>query len=608
MVLDPELVASHNDHRFRVPVDLRAQPLSLRRCMVIGSCLTYGLYGALQAKHREAEVEFTLFNNLARLPPLSHPAASYDFHIMQPVFAAVLHQSEYTNLAPEDEEPFAQLLARCNARLELMMSEYSQYARQGVPTFVTNFLLAGQNPMGRMLKKRDLRNYVYFVDRLNEHLEDYIARTPNLYLLDIDEISASIGRKRFQDDHVWGFTHSSVLTDWDHEYDQARLEPAEKMSAHYHSDFSPFLDAVLAEAEALHVTLRQIDSVKMVVVDLDDTLWRGVAAESEELAIQEGWPVGFMEALKLLKHRGVILAILSKNDEARIERMWRSLTRGLVLLDDFAIRKINWRPKAANFAEALFDANVLPRSVVFVDDNPVERASIAAAFPGVRVLGANPYYLKQILLWAPETQTPSLTAESLQRGETVKAKVVRDAAAASMSREEFLGSLDLQVEIGLIEHEAHPRFNRALELLNKTNQFNTTGKRWLREELLGVLNAGSMVYFTAADRFTDYGLIGVVLVADEEIVQMVMSCRVVGLDIELGVLHWLHDRQLRRGMSELGARFVETDANQLCRDLFARAGYVQGPDRQVMALPDRSAAPAHISVRESAPHDVLAAE
>src|ERR1035441_6900192 len=164
---------------------------------------------------------------------------------------------------------------------------------------------------------------------------------------------------------------------------------------------------------------------ELLVVDLDDTLWRGVAAEGT-LGILEGWPMGFMEALLFLKKRGILLAIISKNDERFILAYWKNIVQGQIALTDFAVYKINFRSKIENLAEILREVNLRPQNAVMVDDNPVERAAIQAGLPGVRVLGSQLYYLKRILLWSPETQQPAITRESGQKTKMVHAQLQRE--------------------------------------------------------------------------------------------------------------------------------------------------------------------------------------
>jgi FkbH-like protein len=305
---------------------------------------------------------------------------------------------------------------------------------------------------------------------------------------------------------------------------------------------------------------------------LDDTLWRGVPAELEDVdpAAMEGWPLGLAEALTVLRQRGVVLAIISKNDEARVREMWPQLFSGKLMLEDFAIRKIGWRPKPEAMAEVIAEANVLPESVVFLDDNPVERALMKSVHPLVRVIEAPHIDWRRILLWSPEMQVDVITEESTSRNVMIQAQVQRESDRLKMGLEEFLRSLDLRVELNRIDRAEGPQFQRALELVNKTNQFNTTGRRWTAGDTTDFLSSGGggqLITFKVADRYTNYGLVGVVAIAAGEICQFVMSCRVFDLGVELAVL-----ATLSRAMA-LKARVIETPKNGPCQLVFKEAGW-----------------------------------
>jgi FkbH-like protein len=326
----------------------------------------------------------------------------------------------------------------------------------------------------------------------------------------------------------------------------------------------------------MYRTIRQLDMVKMVIVDLDDTLWRGVVAEleSEELPTSEGWPKGLWEALLFLKRRGILLGIMSKNEESRVIELWDKILRGQLKLQDFAIRRINWRPKVENMAEILAQVNLLPRNVVYIDDNPTERAALSSAFPEMRVLGGTPLTWRRILLWSAETQVPAITAESGVRTEMVRAQVNREEQRERMSREDFLTSLDVRMNMFEIENVDHPRFPRVLELINKTNQFNTTGRRWTHSECATALAGGKIFYaFDVADIHTDYGLVGVVVVDAGGIQQFVMSCRILGLEAEIAAIAHIVKLECARGRDTIFGAMLETDRNLPCRDLYSRCGF-----------------------------------
>ena len=184
---------------------------------------------------------------------------------------------------------------------------------------------------------------------------------------------------------------------------------------------------------------QQIDQVKLAIVDLDDTLWRGLIIEDGAFTSEaaEGWPLGLSEALLFLKKRGVLLAIASKNEQSKVEAIWDQVWLGRVVLDDFVVRKINWKSKAENLAQILADTNLLPRNAVSIDDNPTERMKVKAALPGIRVLGADLYGLRRVLLWSSETQTSAITDEAGRRTELIRANLERESVRRQVLREDF---------------------------------------------------------------------------------------------------------------------------------------------------------------------------
>ena len=339
---------------------------------------------------------------------------------------------------------------------------------------------------------------------------------------------STYGRKYFQDDVVVHLNHGSALANFGAEVDFERLEPVSPIHSVYEAKIFEYLQLAWIELISMYRTVRQLDMVKLVVFDLDDTLWRGVGAERKDVGGDEleGWPLGLAEALGHLKRRGVLLALLSKNEAKLVEPLFKRAYGGRLSLDDFAIRAINWKPKAENFEDILRTLSLLPRSVVYVDDNPVERAAIKSAFPEVRTLGGNPLLWRRILLWSPETQVAAITKESETRNSMMHAQVEREGQRKRMSRG-LLASLRVEVVIREIDNVAHPDFQRALELINKSNQFNTTGQRWTTQDFQRAFASAARVFdFAVQDRYTQYGIVGVVIVRGNSITQFVMSCRV----------------------------------------------------------------------------------
>jgi len=565
------------DISFRCPTDLAVTPLTLRRVAVVGQCLLAGWPGVLKEIYPKSECDLFLFNNLQELPAAPpRPVGEYDFQTVAIPLRSVVPETAYFTLNYNDVNGYAALFDASAQRLRQFFAQAMRWNRShGLLTFVVNFLVPQQNPLGRLLPRYDLRNFVYFVERLNQILAEEVAAYTNAYLFDLDQVVASMGRRHVLDDVILHMNHGAVLSDSSAEADRGRIEPATNVSHVYPGQIHHAIKLSWIELLAMFRTTQQLDMVKLVVTDIDDTIWRGVAAETTTHGgdALEGWPLGYIEALCYLKRRGVLLAVLSKNEESLLEPIWRQLLGARLPLDNFAVRKINWRPKVENFAAILEECNVLPQNVVFIDDNPVERASIVAAYPRVRAFGPNPHLWRRILLWSPETQVPTITTESAQRTAMIHSQVERETQRKVMSREEFLASLKLEVLLRRMETVEDSSFPRALELTNKSNQFNTTGQRWTPQEIRTALAEGLELWtFEVTDRFTSYGLVGVVFAKDGRFLQFLMSCRVVGLEVEVAVIAQL-TKAMARADRPVSAELKETELNLLARDVWRRCGF-----------------------------------
>ena len=586
---------------FRVPQELAVTPITINRVLIVGSCLSELWARRLAEMQPPCPSDFYFVTDALPAAPI-RPISSYDFQIVQPPLRAVLPDAAFARLAQTDLAGHERLFDHAvNAMRNLLETGMRWNRESGILTFVFPFLVPQQNPVGRLMPRYDLRNPVYFVEKLNEALAAELQAYSNAHFFDLNEIIATHGRRHMLEDVVCAFNHGSFLTNFDYIHDSDRLEPVAPAMDVFDGRFLFLVTAAWQELVANYRTIRQIDMVKMVVVDLDDTLWRGVIAElgTDQIPDQGGWPLGFWEALLFLKRRGVILAIISKNEESRVREAWNHILRGRLSLDDFAIRRINWRPKAENMAEILEHVNLLPGNVVYIDDNPAERAAIKAAFPDIRVIGGNPVTWRRQLLWAAETQVATITTESAGRTEMVRAQVAREEKRRSLSREEFLASLQVRVTLFAVDDIKHPRFPRTLELINKTNQFNTTGKRWTQEECAQAFASGDVRFyaFDVTDVYTSYGLVGVLIVDREGIRQFVMSCRVVGLQAEIAAIAAIAEILRARGLKTMACAMVETEKNLPCRDLYARCGFQAGESgRWVRDLAEPLSVPAHISL------------
>ncbi|PRD50966.1 HAD-IIIC family phosphatase [Phyllobacterium myrsinacearum] len=558
-------------YKFRTPDTLEVTPVPVKRILVVGSCMAAGLFHYAHVIFKGAEVDHVLYNYPGDLTEPPHPIEEYAFQLIHLPLRTIVPENMLSDIPHTSEEPFREKLWECEQRLIQTFTGALAFTKDTrLTTFVSEYFTPQQNHMGRLLPRYDLRNPTYFVEQLNRKLHE-LAREHGAHMVQTDAIAQTFGRKFIQEDLVWNWSHAGYANDWDSIHDTTRIVQPAKLTSLYPFNIEDFIFGFWSEIHAMYRTLTQQDSVKLVILDLDDTLWRGVIAEEgiHNRFVLEGWPLGLIEALKFLKQRGIILAIVSKNDEAKILDLWPQLLKHRLDIDDFAVRKINWKPKAENIQDILNETNLLSKNVLFIDDNPVERESVQAAFPAIRVLGEELYSIRSTLLWAPETQVAYVTQESSRRTEMIQAQVQRETAKADMTREEFLASLDVSVGIRSINTVDDERFPRALELINKSNQFNTTGKRWTVNECLqAFLSGATFEIFEVGDKYTDYGLVGIAIVRNQVILQFVMSCRVVGLGVEQAVI-----AGLAKIHPQLKGVYTETEANGLCRDLYQKCGF-----------------------------------
>ena len=564
---------------FRIPNQLSHSLKKPQHVLLIGSCALDPFYS--QIVPREPATRFTrlTFNNGSALPKIGpEEAREIDFQLIQLPIRAVMPEQMYLN------DGFSEESAKCwfDLSLQLMSQNLEAalaYNRDyGVQAFVMNFLTPQQNPQGRLQNPYSYRNPVFYVNELNRALWETIEQQRNTFLIDAEQISACLGKRYIQDDSVTHLNHGSTLSAIGMPGDSARLEPLGDVPTLYGERVSNFNFAVYSEALSAYRSIRQIDAIKLVVFDLDDTLWRGVAAEqldSLDFAMTEGWPLGILEAASYLLKRGILITIVSKNDEANIIKIWNELYEHRFPLDNFVIRKINWTSKAENIASILEQANVLPEAVLFVDDNPLERAHVRERFPDMRMMDWPVAEWRRILLWSAELQPAVITQEGLERAATIRGKGERDAQISQMDHSAFLKDLNLRVAPVMITGMDAPRFARCLELLNKTNQFNTNGRRWTEVDLSALFGAGGfLLTLSVQDRHANYGLTCIVVCNGSEILQYVMSCRVFGMELERAAIA-LAVAQLRRaGEIDVIATVQPTGKNQLTVDLFEKLGFI----------------------------------
>ena len=554
----------------RTPLLQRLVDPQPRKALLIGSCLT----NYVLRKDLWCPSDLLLFNGGA-LQDLQGLVDGYDFVLLQIPLRAILRDGELWQARHDHAQDFEAAYDRARQLLCEYLDTCLRDCRHK-PVFVGNFLVPVLNPAGRLLPRYDLRNLAYFVQRLNEDLERLLQQhnSPQLHLLDMDAIANTVGKRFLSDEFHNALNHAAPgEVDWGHELcpEESRFPRFDPVpAAHRHWDMQDaglFGKMVSHELQSMLHTLTHATQIKLVVVDLDNTLWRGVASEeAEQLAggmpahvnraffnnfgiedgslyrLTEGYGYGITEALHYCKRRGILLGILSKNTHDDTVRNIERIYHGKLSLDNFVSVKINWEAKAENMRQMLSELNLLPGNVLFIDDNPLERAQMSAAFPDMPIIGRWIKYVKTTLHNSLLTDVPMVSAESAQRTEMLRGRLdARHHQAMAVGNGQAAGLQGLQIAIkvwALPADPAHAQVRRALELLNKTNQFNLNGMRLSADSLQKVMADGcQLLAMEGRDKFTAHGLVGVALVNRHGVlVQWAISCRVLGLQVEAAFL------------------------------------------------------------------------
>lgn len=339
--------------------------------------------------------------------------------------------------------------------------------------------------------------------------------------------------------------------------------------------YSP--DALKIAAADVAAALRGLrgGARKLLVVDLDDTLWGGILGDLgwEGLSLGGHDPKGeahqdFQRALRSLARRGVVLAIASKNDEAVALDGIRRHPEMVLREQDFASWRINWRDKASNIVEIAEELNLGLQHVVFIDDNPSERGRVRETLPDVLVPDwpADPLRYVSALEALDCFDQPSITDEDRARGAAYHAERQRQTALSTVrSVEDWLADLQLVITV---EPLREATLVRATQLLNKTNQMNLTTRRLtgLELERWAATPGNACWTVTVADRFGEAGLTGLVAVSvagtRATLQDFVLSCRVFGRQVEETMLHLAVDHAAAAGARVLVADFMQTAKNK----------------------------------------------
>lgn len=453
----------------------------------------------------------------------------------------------------EDAAACAQKRADALARLKAAASAALGF---GCPVILNNFDLPVYRVMGNS-EGSAASGRVRFVRQLNEELAAFVEATPNLYLNDLAYLQAVHGMDAFSSQTAW-----------------------------YAYKYAVSIDCIPFLCQSVANIIKSLfgRNKKALALDLDNTLWGGIIGDDgpEGIVLGSESPAGmayseFQGYLKALSELGVLLNVCSKNEPANAEAGF-ARPDSVLKKEDFVSFKANWEPKHLNLAAMAREINLLPDSFVFVDDNPAEREIVRRELPGVTVpeLTAPEDYIKA-LDRGGYFEVTTLSADDRKRTEMYRQNAQRAALEESFgSYEDYLKSLEMVGEFGPFD-AAHAE--RITQLINKTNQFNLTTRRYSAAEVEGLLgDAGHItLYGRLLDKFGDNGivtaLIGAVQGETLDIELWIMSCRTFKRQLEQAMFDRLCEAAAARGIKRIVGHYYPTAKNLLVKDFYATIGF-----------------------------------
>lgn len=423
-------------------------------------------------------------------------------------------------------------------------------------------MVAPQHPALGIADLREELGQASLFAHINLRLTELVrTRFQNVYVLDEDRIQATHGKTHATDPRLW----YSARIGWSH----------------------PMLTGLTKEYLRYLKPYKALGR-KCIVLDLDNTLWGGVVGEDGLNGLQLGTEApgnaftAFQRELERIWRRGILLAIVSKNNPEDALAVLEHHPDMILKLSHFAAWRIDWASKADNIRAIANELNIGLDSLVFLDDSPVERAIVRAALPQVLTpeLPPDPAAYRSILLELDVFDSLTLTAEDRRRNQLYELqrqhREFEQQHQGSGSVEEYLAALKIKVEIA----PADPLIEaRIAQLTNKTNQFNLTTRRYSEAQIRELQTRGARVYgMRVSDRFGDNGLVGVAIVTPAqgdcwEIDTLLLSCRVMGRGVETALLAFVVDAARKAGVTSLEGRYIPTAKNAPAKRCYPDHGF-----------------------------------
>jgi FkbH-like protein len=396
-------------------------------------------------------------------------------------------------------------------------------------------------------------------EHLNAKLVAVAKSRPNLLLIDLDPLIRRHGEDALFSNAFW-YT--------------ARIR------------YSARMFDLLAETIRQGLNAHAQRCKKVLVLDLDDTLWGGIVGEVGPLGValsEDGRGLcyrDFQRCIKAATRTGVLLAIASKNNEADAMEVFDQNKMMVLRREDFAAARINWQPKVQNIVAIANELNLGTDSFVFIDDNPVERDAVRKALPDV-VVPDFPACAEELAVWFTQKIVPeyfgkyAISDEEAAKTEQYRANRARQQLAASFDLDSYLAELGIECSISV---NSGDRLIRAAQMTQKTSQFNLTTRRYEVTDLARFVRSHehAVLMLDYKDRFGDEGAVALAIVdlAEGRIDTFLESCRVIGRGVEDRLLDKAIELCRSHGHRRIVGEYIPTRKNQMVAEFYDSHGFM----------------------------------
>jgi len=462
--------------------------------------------------------------------------------------------------------------------LEHLISYFKQTSKSKL--IITNFNIPVYSPYGIYENKIEF-NLKKMVMELNTKLEDIIQKENSTFLFDFDGFI-----RKFGEAHVFNYR----------QYFFGDIKVGIDYLPHLGHELMGYVKPVLGLSK------------KCIVVDLDNTLWGGVIGEDGFNGIKlgpytQGRP--FLELQKILlalNKRGIILAINSKNNYDDAIHVIREHPYMLIKEENFASTRINWEDKISNIQEIANELNIGLDSIVYLDDDPINRELMKASLPQILTvdLSRDPSEYGQCITDLNDFNLLQITEDDIKRSKMYNEEQQRKEFKKNIpDLENFLQKMNIKVLIKNGDNFTIPRIS---QLTLKTNQFNLTTKRYQEEEIKNMVNDKKFLVECAqvSDKFGDNGITGVCIVKknDKEwnIDSFLLSCRIIGRGVEEGILGHILEQAKKEGVSKVVGQYIQTKKNEPCKDFYQKYGFEKDGEYWSFNLKNTIKIPNHLKM------------